>query len=99
MGFVNTIITHITDGNQNEERLVKIMGGTVIETESEKLIRRGISLGISQGILQGKAQMMIEMGKEEGLEDVVILKRLQQKIGLSLKEATAYLEQYGRSLE
>lgn len=95
MGFVNTIITHITDGNQNEERLVKIMGGTVIETESEKLIRRGISLGISQG----KAQMMIEMGKEEGLEDVVILKRLQQKIGLSLKEATAYLEQYGRSLE
>ena len=103
MGFVTTISTHITDGNQNEERLVKIMGGTVIATESEKLIRRGISLGISQGIsqgiLQGKAQMMIEMGKEEGLEDVVILKRLQQKIGLSLKEATAYLEQYGRSLE
>ena len=41
MGFVNTIITHITNGNQNEERLVNIMGGTVIETESEKLIRKG----------------------------------------------------------
>ena len=40
MGFVNTIITHITNGNQNEERLVNIMGGTVIETESEKLIRK-----------------------------------------------------------
>ena len=38
---MNTIITHITNGNENEERLVKIMGGTVIETESEKLIRRG----------------------------------------------------------
>jgi hypothetical protein len=41
MGFANTIITHITNGNQNEERLVNIMGGTVIETEAEKLIRRG----------------------------------------------------------
>lgn len=38
MGFVNTIVTHITNGNKNEERLVNIMGGTVIETESEKLI-------------------------------------------------------------
>lgn len=27
MGFVNTIITHITNGNRNEERLVNIMGG------------------------------------------------------------------------
>lgn len=51
MGFVNTIITHITDGNKNEERLVNIMGGTVIETQSEKLIR------------QGKAQLLIEMGQ------------------------------------
>ena len=41
MGFVNTIITHITNGNKSEERLVNIMGGTVIETLSEKLIRKG----------------------------------------------------------
>ena len=61
MGFVNTIITHITNGNHNEERLVNIMGGTVIETESEKLIRQGIS----QGISQGKVQMIIEMGGSE----------------------------------
>ena len=40
MGFVNTIITHITDGNGVEERLVNIMGGTVIETESERLMRK-----------------------------------------------------------
>jgi hypothetical protein len=39
MGFVNTIITHITNGNQNEERLVSVMGGTIIETESERLKR------------------------------------------------------------
>jgi hypothetical protein len=40
MGFVNTIITHITNGNKNEERLVSVMGGTVIETESERVIRK-----------------------------------------------------------
>ena len=64
-GFINTIITHITNGNQNEERLVSIMGGTVIETESERLIS------------QGKAQLLIELGQEEGLDDATLLKRMQ----------------------
>ncbi len=82
-GFVNTIITHITNGNKNEERLVSIMGGTIIETESDKI----------------KIQMIIELGKEDGLDDAVILKRLQQKIiGLPLKRAQAYLDQYGKQL-
>ena len=71
MGFVNIIITHITNGNENEERLVNIMGGTVIETESEKLIQRGVKQGIRQGMQQGKVQTIIELGKEEGLLDGV----------------------------
>lgn len=82
MGFVNTIITHITNGNQNEERMVSIMGGVILETESEKLIR------------QGKVQMIIEMGREYGLDDVTILNYLQDKTGLSLERAAACLEQY-----
>ena len=69
MGFVNTIITHITNGNKHEERLVNIMGGLVIETESEL-----------------------------GLDDADILKRLQEKTGLSLEVAVSYLEQYGKQL-
>lgn len=52
-GFVNTIITHMTNGNKNEERLVNIMGGTVIETESDKI----------------KIRTIIEMGQEVGLDD------------------------------
>lgn len=40
-GFVNTIIIHITNGNKNEERLVNVVGGTIIETESERLMRMG----------------------------------------------------------
>ena len=94
MGFVNTIIIHITNGNKSEERLVNIMGGTVIETESEKLIRRGIEAGRAEG----KAEEIIEMGQEFGLDDAAILKRLQERIGLSLETAAAYLEQYGKQL-
>ena len=89
-GFINTIITHITNGNKNEERLVNIMGGTVIETESEKLIRKGREAG--------KAEEIIEMGQEFGLDDADILKRLQEKIGVSLETAVAYLERYGKQL-
>ena len=82
-GFINTIITHITNGNKNEERLVNIMGGTVIETESDKI----------------KIRTIIEMGQEVGLDDSEILQKLQQKIiGLPLKRAESYLEQYGKQL-
>ena len=83
-GFINTIITHITNGNQNEERLVNVMGGTVIETESERLIS------------QGKAHLLIELGQEEGLDDATLLKRMQERIGLSLEQASAYLKRYGK---
>lgn len=55
-GFVNTIITHIADGNKNEERLVQVMGGTVMETESERLLREGMEQGLSRGIQQGMDQ-------------------------------------------
>lgn len=82
-GFVNTIIIHITNGNQNEERLVNVMGGTIIETESDKI----------------KIRTIIEMGQEVGLDDSEILKKLQEKIiGLPLKRAEAYLKQYGKQL-
>jgi hypothetical protein len=90
MGFVNTIITHITNGNQNEERLVNVMGGTIIETESEKLMRKGAA--------EGAAKEIVEMGQEFGLDDTEILERLQRKLNLSAEAATTYLEQYGKVL-
>lgn len=90
MGFVNTIITHITNGNKNEERLVNVMGGTIIETESERLMRVGAN--------QGAARMIVELGQEDGLDDMAILKRLQEKIGLSEEEAEVYFKKYGKQL-
>ncbi len=102
MGFVNTIITHITNGNKNEERLVNIMGGTVIETESEKLIRKGRVegrvRGRAEGRTEGRAEEIIEMGWEFGLDDAAILKKLQERIGFSLETAAACLEEHRKQL-
>lgn len=72
------------------------MGGTVIETESEKLIRKGREAGEIKGRVEGRAEQIIEMGREFGLDDASILKRMQDKIGLSLEQATVYLEQFGK---
>ena len=62
------------------------MGGTVIKLETERVIKRS------------KAQMIIEMGQEFGLDDTAILTRLQEKIGVSLERAKAYLVEYGKQL-
>lgn len=86
----------LTCADRNGVKKVNVMGGTVIETESERLRREGINQGISQGISQGKAQLLIEMGQKEGLDDATILKRMQEWIGLSLEQTVAYLEQYGK---
>ncbi len=100
MGFVNTIITHITNGSKIEERLVNVMGGIIIETESEKLIRKGMRKGMRRGMRRGmrkgEAKMLVELGQEAGLDDLAILQKLQEKINLSLEDAQAYLKQYGK---
>ena len=36
---VNQIVTHITDGNAIEGKVVSVMGGEVFELHSEKIIR------------------------------------------------------------
>lgn len=35
---------------------------------------------------QGKAQMIVELGREDGLDDATTIKRMQEKIGLSLEQ-------------
>ncbi len=65
------------------KKLVNIMGGSVIETESERLM------------CMGAAKMVVELGQENGLDDEVILKQMQEKTGLSLEKAILYLAQYG----
>ena len=83
-GFVNTIITHITNGNRNEERLVNVMGGTVIETESERLRREGREQGIEQEKLDA-AMRMLEDGN-------LTLEKIALYSGLSVEEVEKLTE-------
>lgn len=48
-----------------------IMGGTIIETESERLMRMGAN--------QGAAGMIVKLGQKYGLNDEEILKQMQEK--------------------
>lgn len=52
--------------------------------------------GMQQGIQMGQAKMLIEIGREDGLDETAILKRIQARIGLSLEEAMECMKMYGR---
>ena len=87
MGFVNTVITHISDGNEAEERLVNVMGGVVMETESERLISNGIAIGEERGIAIGE-ERGIAIGEEKGICSFV---ELCQEMGLPFKDTVQKL--------
>nr|WP_304971869.1 hypothetical protein [uncultured Acetatifactor sp.] len=54
--------------------------------------------GVQQGMQQGQAKMIVELGQDDGQDDETILKRLREKIGLSLEEAKDCLAKYGKQL-
>lgn len=89
MGFVNTIITHITDGNTVEERLVKVMGGIVLETESEKLIKVGEARGEEKGI-----RSLVETCQELNLSLTDTVEKLISKFGLTESTSMAKAKLY-----
>jgi hypothetical protein len=97
MGFVNTIITHITNGNKNEERLVNIMGGTVIETESERLIRKGEEIGEVRGETRGEARgakATISILLDLNYSSEKIVETIQNKMGITKAQAEEYMKKY-----
>ena len=95
-GFVNTIVTHITDGNPSEERLVKVMGGEILETESEKLIRLGEARGEARGEKRGEARGEIR-GEKYTLISLVCKKIIKGKkvseIADDLEESIANIQE------
>ena len=93
IGYVNTIITHITDGNKSEERLVNVMGGTVIESESERLVRVGKEEGISIGEEKG-IRSLVEACQEFGLSISDAATKLVSKFGLTESASLAKAQQY-----
>ena len=96
IGYVNTIITHITDGNKSEERLVNVMGGTIIESESERLVRIGMEGGRKEGREEG-IKSSVELCQEFGLSVSDAVKKLISKFGLTESESLAKANQYWKS--
>ena len=47
---------------------------------------------------KSEEHLIVELGQEDGLDDRAILKRLQEKIGLSEEEAEIYFKKYGKQL-
>ena len=101
VGFVNTIITHITDGNRLEKRMVTIMGGVILETESERLIRigrdEGISIGEKRGEKRGEEKgiaSLIETCQELNLSFDATKQKLMSKFALKEKKAFEKMEKY-----
>ena len=93
MGFVNTIITHITDGNESEERLVKVMGDKLLETESERLLRIGREKGIEEGEEKG-IQSLVETYQEFGLSVADAVEKVISKFGLTEAVSSAKVNKY-----
>ncbi|MCI8509134.1 MAG: hypothetical protein HFJ06_11305 [Lachnospiraceae bacterium] len=71
---------------------------TMMEIERERYregLEKGIEQGINQGIYQGEAKMLINLNREYGMDNESILQSLQDKLGISLEQATRYLKEYG----
>jgi hypothetical protein len=76
-GFVNNIITHITDGNENE-RLVAVMGGELFETESERLMRIGREEGVAR--LNRLYTILNDQGRDDDLIRALRNQEYRQKL-------------------
>ena len=52
--------------------------------------------GRNEGRVEGKAESIIEIGFDLGLSEDEILRRLQNKLNLSLQKAQEYFEMFGK---
>jgi hypothetical protein len=66
------------------------MGGTVIETESERLIRKGEEIGEARG----KAEATISILLDLDCSSDKIIETMQNKIGITKAQAEEYMKQY-----
>ena len=68
-----------------KEGIGDIMGGKVLELESDKLIKEGLLKGI---------QALIESYQEDGISKNKLKMRLMEKFNLTESEARNYIEKY-----
>ena len=62
----------------------------------EKIAKENEAIGEANGKLKGRAVEIVETGYEFGLSEADILKRLQQKLEISLQMAQEFLNMFGK---
>lgn len=81
------------DREKIKEGLGDIMGGNVLELESDKLIRQGLERGREQGIERGIC-VLIETYRENHFPEEKLKKQLMEKFELTETEALEYMKKY-----
>ncbi|MCM1251697.1 MAG: Rpn family recombination-promoting nuclease/putative transposase [Clostridium sp.] len=93
-------------GKESEDDFVQRLEEAVKEARKNREWRReymtllmrdqeNIEKGIEKGKIEGRAEEIIEMGYEFNLSEADILKRLQNKLDISLQTAQEYLLRFG----
>ncbi len=86
--FVRRLEDAVKEAKKNREWRHEYM--TLLMRDQEN-IEKGIKKGIEKGIEKGKIYGAISMCRDLGLPEDEILKKVQEKFQLSLKEAKEYL--------
>jgi hypothetical protein len=94
--LVNTIVGHITGKNKVKGKLVKVMGGELIELPSDRF-KAAVKKAEKEAEKLGRAIEIVEYGYEDGLSESDILIRLCRRLNISDREAQGYLEKYKNS--
>ena len=62
----------------------------------EETRKEGLEQGLKTGRIEGQARGIVELGLEFGLSKEDILKKLEDKLNISLQKAQEYLVMFGK---
>lgn len=85
------------DREKIKEGIGDIMGGNVLELESDRLIRKGLEQGLERGREQGIERgicVLIETYRENHFPEDKLKKQLMEKFELTETEALEYMKKY-----
>ena len=91
--LIRRIADYIFRDSQNIRKgLGEVMGGKVLELESDRLIARGEQKERETGI-----RILVESGQEDGISKEKLQKRLEEKYRLDSGQALDFIRKYWRS--
>ena len=88
------VIQYAEEHDTDKAVLMAVSGATNIKLDYNAMRKGGIGMCSFFDEIkdEGKAEAIIEMGLEFGLSQMEILKRLQEKLNISMEEAKKYIE-------